>query len=117
MPYESEAERGWMHVHEPEIAKRWDKETPKGADLPEHVKKAKQLKAECLETFGKKLRAPSNVVQKIPYKGKEIQVVEQGDKFMAVVDGKLVSNSYPSKQTAIEDGHLYIDGLRSDTWG
>jgi len=25
MPYKSKAQRGWMHIHEPEIAKRWDK--------------------------------------------------------------------------------------------
>jgi len=25
MPYASKAQRGWMHVHEPKIAARWDK--------------------------------------------------------------------------------------------
>jgi len=25
MPYRSKAQRGWLHVHEPEIAKKWDK--------------------------------------------------------------------------------------------
>lgn len=39
MPYESTAQRGYLHVHEPELAKKWDKETPKGAKLPEHVSK------------------------------------------------------------------------------
>lgn len=37
MPFVSEAQRGWMHVHHPEMAKRWEKHTPKGADLPQHV--------------------------------------------------------------------------------
>jgi hypothetical protein len=27
MPYRSKRQRGYMHVHHPEIAKRWDKET------------------------------------------------------------------------------------------
>jgi hypothetical protein len=25
MPYKSKKQRAWMHVHEPETAKRWDK--------------------------------------------------------------------------------------------
>ncbi len=29
-----------MHIHHPKIAKRWDKETPKGK-LPKHVLKSK----------------------------------------------------------------------------
>src|SRR5215468_9607095 len=37
MPYVSTAQRGYLHVHEPALAARWDEETPKGADLPEHV--------------------------------------------------------------------------------
>lgn len=26
MPYKSEAQRKWMHVNKPQMAKRWDKE-------------------------------------------------------------------------------------------
>lgn len=26
MPYESDRQRAWMHIHEPEIAERWDRE-------------------------------------------------------------------------------------------
>jgi hypothetical protein len=37
MPFASEAQRRWMHVHEPAMARRWEKETPKGKDLPQHV--------------------------------------------------------------------------------
>lgn len=37
MPYQSSAQRAYLHIHHPEIAKRWDKETPKGAKLPIHV--------------------------------------------------------------------------------
>ena len=25
MPYKSKKQRAWMHIHEPEIAKKWDK--------------------------------------------------------------------------------------------
>ena len=27
IPYRSKKQRAYMHIHEPEIAKRWDKET------------------------------------------------------------------------------------------
>lgn len=36
MPFKSQSQRGYMYVHHPEIAKRWEKETPKGK-LPEHA--------------------------------------------------------------------------------
>ena len=42
MPYKSKAQRGWMHANKPEMAKKWDKETPKGKKLPEHVKQKKK---------------------------------------------------------------------------
>jgi hypothetical protein len=38
MPFKSQAQRKLMHAKHPEIAARWEKETPKGAKLPEHVK-------------------------------------------------------------------------------
>ena len=36
-PFRSAAQRRFMYAKHPEIAKRWEKETPKGK-LPEHVK-------------------------------------------------------------------------------
>ena len=42
MPYKSDAQRRFMHAKHPKIAARWDKETPKGKDLPEHVKRKKK---------------------------------------------------------------------------
>ena len=42
MPYKSKAQRGFMHAKHPEIAKRWDAETPKGKKLPAHVAKKKK---------------------------------------------------------------------------
>lgn len=38
MPFRSEKQRRFMHAQHPEIAKRWEKETPKGSDLPEKAK-------------------------------------------------------------------------------
>ena len=37
MPFKSNAQRKWMYSKHPKMAKRWSKETPKGAKLPEHV--------------------------------------------------------------------------------
>jgi 8-oxo-dGTP pyrophosphatase MutT (NUDIX family) len=37
MPFVSQAQRQWMHINHPEIAKRWEKHTPKGAHLPWRV--------------------------------------------------------------------------------
>jgi len=41
MPFKSQSQRKWMYANEPEIAKRWEKETPKGK-LPKKVKKKKK---------------------------------------------------------------------------
>jgi hypothetical protein len=48
MPFKSEAQRGWMHANEPEMAKKWEKETPKGKKLPKKVKK-KKTKSESID--------------------------------------------------------------------
>jgi len=37
MPFKSQAQRAWMYANHPEMAKRWEKHTPKGKKLPEHV--------------------------------------------------------------------------------
>lgn len=37
MPFKSQAQRGWMHANKPAMAKRWEKETPKGK-LPAKAK-------------------------------------------------------------------------------
>ena len=37
MPFRSQAQRGFMFAHHPDIAKRFASETPKGAKLPYHV--------------------------------------------------------------------------------
>ena len=39
MPFKSEKQRKWMYANEPAMAKRWQKETPKGKPLPKEAKK------------------------------------------------------------------------------
>ena len=39
MPFKSDAQRRWMYAQHPSMAKRWSKETPKNASLPERVSK------------------------------------------------------------------------------
>ncbi len=41
MPFKSQAQRAFMYSQHPDIAKRWEKETPK-KKLPKHVKKSKK---------------------------------------------------------------------------
>lgn len=38
MPFKSQAQRAWMYSQHPEMAKKWEKETPTGK-LPKKVKK------------------------------------------------------------------------------
>lgn len=38
MPFESQAQRGFMYAKHPEMAKKFEAKTPKGKKLPEHVK-------------------------------------------------------------------------------
>lgn len=40
MPFKSDAQRKFMYATDPKLAKKFSEETPKGKDLPEHVKKA-----------------------------------------------------------------------------
>jgi hypothetical protein len=45
MPFQSKAQRRWMYANHPEMAAEWSKHTPKGAKLPEKVKKAEIINA------------------------------------------------------------------------
>ena len=38
MPFKSQAQKKFLFAKEPEVAKQWAKETPKGAKLPEKLK-------------------------------------------------------------------------------
>ena len=51
MPFRSKRQRGFLYEHHPEIAARWEAETPKGADLPERVR-AKKRKRTSPKTIG-----------------------------------------------------------------
>ena len=44
MPFKSEAQRAYMFINHPEIAKEFQAATPKGAKLPKHVKKEQAKK-------------------------------------------------------------------------
>lgn len=57
MPFLSQAQRGYMYSKHPEIAKRWEAETPANAKLPQHVKK-KTKGAASPETIAAKAFAP-----------------------------------------------------------
>jgi hypothetical protein len=41
-PIKSRAQRKWLYANKPEMALRWEKETPKGKKLPEKVAKKKK---------------------------------------------------------------------------
>lgn len=43
MPFKSQAQRKWMYANHPEMAKEWEKETPKDKKLPKKVKKKYQF--------------------------------------------------------------------------
>lgn len=55
MPFESKAQRGFMFAKHPEIAKRWAKETPKDAKLPEHKADTKRTAHAMVEAHKKGL--------------------------------------------------------------
>jgi hypothetical protein len=42
MPFVSEKQRAFMYSQHPDIAKRWEKETPKGKKLPKRKSKTKK---------------------------------------------------------------------------
>jgi len=39
MPFKSQAQKKWMYANDPAMAKRWEKDTPKGTALPKKAKK------------------------------------------------------------------------------
>ncbi len=44
MPMQSQAQRSWMWAQKPEMAKEWEKYTPKGKRLPVRVGKKRKGK-------------------------------------------------------------------------
>lgn len=49
MPFQSDAQRRWMYATDPKMAEKWQKETPKGADLPEKVSNSSDNKIEAMK--------------------------------------------------------------------
>jgi hypothetical protein len=45
MPFKSEAQRRWMYATDPEMAKRWESETPTSNKLPKHKSKGVKVSA------------------------------------------------------------------------
>jgi hypothetical protein len=42
MPFKSEAQRRYLYATDPKMAKRWEKETPRNAKLPERATKKRR---------------------------------------------------------------------------
>jgi hypothetical protein len=42
MPFQSEAQKGFLYANKPAMAKRWQAETPKGKALPKKKKKGRK---------------------------------------------------------------------------
>ena len=38
MPFKSQAQRAWMYKNKPEMARRWERDTPKHIRLPKRKK-------------------------------------------------------------------------------
>lgn len=51
MPFKSQAQRKFLFAKHPKIAKEWAEETPKGAKLPDHVRKHRGRKARAKLNF------------------------------------------------------------------
>jgi len=43
MPFQSQAQRGYMYIHHPKLAKEFEAATPKGKKLPYHKKEKSNL--------------------------------------------------------------------------
>lgn len=66
MPFKSEAQRRFLFAKHPDVAREFADATPKGAKLPEHVKKSYDLgMADAFERFGFKT-ASAEIRLKIP---------------------------------------------------
>lgn len=53
MPFKSEAQRKYLYATHPKLAEKFQKETPKDADLPEHVAKGEK-KLNAMKSIAKK---------------------------------------------------------------
>lgn len=42
MPFKSQAQRGYLYANDPDVARRFEAETPKGKKLPKRAGKSKK---------------------------------------------------------------------------
>jgi len=57
MPFKSEKQRKWMYANDPEMAKKWEKDTPKGKKLPQKKSKANEAKQALIDMIREEIRA------------------------------------------------------------
>lgn len=60
MPFVSESQRKWMHANHPEMAQRWEKETPRIKDLPAKVEKVREVAHKIKRGLGNGVRNTSH---------------------------------------------------------
>lgn len=59
MPFKSESQRRYLYANHPEVAKEFEKETPKDAELPKYVKGSPAAKKRVNVVNGLKRAFPS----------------------------------------------------------
>lgn len=76
-PFVSKSQRAFLYAKHPEIAKRWEKETPKNARLPQHKNAMKKaLKIE--KAVHKKMKGESLATDKAQFKFPQHRTIARG---------------------------------------
>lgn len=91
----SKAQRAYLWMHHPEIAKRWEKITPHGKKLPEHVKKA-------VEKIAKTLKPNAYIKTAEPPPPKNVSV-EEWDKILQRGPPQKKKTSNTSKEISMNN--------------
>lgn len=94
MPFVSQAQRKYMFAKHPAIAKEFAAKTPKGAKLPEHVKKMPKLKVD------NKMKGSYGETELVNNKAKSIKInvkAHKGDKaeLASTIKHELTHAKYP----------------------
>lgn len=103
----SKAQRRWMWANDPEMAARWEKETPNGERLPEKVKHAfVKGAADALESFGLK-HAAKECRLKIPRPSKKaFHGLDEAFREEAGKNAGLMENDSPLEENAAADAPI-----------
>ena len=64
MPFKSQAQRAWMHIHHPKMAKKWDAHTSK-KKLPSHVDEMPHIDAD-IDLGGKHMQVIDLRIERYP---------------------------------------------------